>query len=69
MAAVSVKKVYSFSFFFFFWRGWSVGVLTEQQIHLSIQNAENFLKGSLDFDNFLGEDRCPTRKCPFNLVV
>ena len=47
----------------------SFGVLTEQQIHLSIQNAENFPKGSLDFDNFLGEDRCPTRKCPFNSVV
>ena len=53
-----------FSFFFFLegvrGGGGSVGVLTEQQIHLSIQNAENFLKGSLDFDNFLGEDRCPT---------
>lgn len=41
--------------------------MTEQQKHRPIQNAENFLKVPLDFDNFLGEDGCPTRKCP--LVV
>ena len=65
-------NINSFCFcLFFFWgggKGGCVGVLTEQEIHLSIQNAENFLKGSLEFDNFLGEDGCPTRKCPFDLV-
>lgn len=30
--------------------------MTEQQKHRPIQNAENFLKVPLDFDNFLGED-------------